>query len=247
MLLVPLGIGWAVGGWGGARAVLFLLASLSLFLARYPLTLLLRSRFGRLRDLPEKTGLWFGVYFALFLIFTIPLLYPYRLWWLIALGALALTLLSLSLYTLRARLERSEGGELLGVATLTLTAPGAYYVVTAGLDRVAFFLWALAFLYFGSSVFFVKMKVRQRPGRGRWRVGRDTALYHLFLLMATLGLMLGGFIPTLAPLAFLPLIIKVIVSLVRKPGELNIRRLGLTELGHSLLFGAVLVLAYRLG
>lgn len=247
MLLVPLAIGWGVGGWGGPEVVLFLFACLSLFLARYPLTIIVRAKLGRLRNLPAGTRLWFGIYTAFFLLFTFPLIFYYRLWLLLPLGALSLALLLLSLYLLRARRERTEGGELLGVGVLTMTAPGAYYVAAAALDQVAFFLWALVFLYFGSSVFYVKMKVKQRPGKRRREVGRDVVLYNLLLLLAVLGLMLWGDIPSLAPLAFLPLLIKVVVSLVRTPGELNIKRLGFTELAHSLIFGVLLVLAYRLG
>lgn len=250
MLLVPLALGWAVAGDFGSRGILFALASLALFFARYPLTLLFRAWLGRAMSRPPQAGKWLALYSLASLGFILPLFYPYRLWWLLPMGALALALFLISLYMVKERQERTEFGEMIGIAGLTLAAPGAHYSALGLLEADALYLWFLCLLYFGASVFYVKMRVRHRalksepPAGWRWQQGRDTALYHLALVPILLGLALAGRIPILAPLAFLPLLLKSLAAVALPNPGMSIRRVGFTELGHSLVFGALLALAY---
>lgn len=250
MLLVPLVVGAVVAGEWVAEAPLFFLASLGLFLARYPLTVLFRAWIGRTRQSQPRAWRWLTIYSLFSLGLALPLIYPYDRWWLLGLGALSLALLLLSFYLVKERLERTEAGELMMVAGLTLTAPGAYYAGAGHLGAAALYLWLLSFLYFGASVFYVKMRVRHRtiksrPSLGqRWAMARATILYHLGLALVVIALALVGQVPILTPLAYLPLLGKVATAAAAPAPGMSIRQVGVMEVAHSILFGALLSLAY---
>ena len=111
----------------------------------------------------------------------------YGYWLLVPLAALALVPLGGNLYLATRREEMTAGGELLGIAGLALGAPVMYYVAAGAPGVQMLGLWLLSFLYFGGSVFYVKMKVRihtrQAPPAGLLRVfmpvGRRSFLPHI--------------------------------------------------------------------
>jgi 4-hydroxybenzoate polyprenyltransferase len=250
MLLVAFAVGAGAAGENFLASVLFLLMIVFLFMARHPLSLWLKTR---LRNEEAGRGLllWAGIYLSLMLLSTITLLYLQQRWLLLPLGILAGMVLFLHLYLLWHRKDRTAWGELLEIAGLSLAAPGAYYAATGHLGQTALMLGMLAFLYSGSSVFYVKMKVRQRSWRGqapslrqRWELGRSTFLYQLGLIALLSALALGGKIPPLAPGAFLPLVLKNLWGVFFSRGRSTIRQVGITELGHAVLFTLLLILIY---
>lgn len=249
MLLVPLLVGLGVAGRVDAPGLLFAGAALALFLARYPMTMMLKRP--RLRREPAWP-VWTLVYLLLAGGFTLPLLGSYGRWGLMGIGALAGLLMVAYLMMVARRAEMTAAGEWLGIAGLTLTAPGAYYAATGILDGTAMLLWLINLLYFGGTVFYVKLKVREQPRRpapvSTWEklmAGRATLLYHLFALSIVLWLSFFGWAPALAPLAFAPCLAKALRGVVAWGGRPNMVRLGVTEILHSLVFGVLIFMAYR--
>jgi len=57
---------------------------------------------------------------------------------------------------------------------------------------------------------------------------------------------LGGSAPPLALVAFVPLTVKVACGVFLAPAAVSVRRIGFGEVGHAVLFAALLILAYRL-
>lgn len=246
MFLVPLFVGLGVTGQLDGKAIPFSLATLFIYLARHPLTLLVKGRKRR------GAWTWLGIYLLLALAFGLPLLVFYRLWLLLPLAGLAGLLLALYLYQAARRAEMSTRGEFLGIAGLTLSAPGAYYVTSGALDGTALFLWLANVLYFGGTVFYIKLKVREQPRRpapadpwGRLVQGKATVLYHLFVVGFLLTLARFGWVPSLVPLAFAPCLAKALRGVLAWGGRPHMMKLGLTEVAHSVTFGLLLILAYR--
>jgi len=250
MLLVPLLVGLGVAGRGWKPGVLFGLAALSFFLARYPMTLLVKGR-GR------RTGwtdgwVWMTVYLALALAFTALLLLRHHRWLLLPLGALAAMLLAVYLIQVDRRQEMTVWGEFLGIAGLTLSASAAYYVATGVLATTALLLWLVNLLYFGGTVFYIKLKVREQPRqpapRSPWERlsrGQATLTYHILAVASVAVLSLFGWVPTAVPVAFAPCLAKVVRGVLAWGGRPHMLRLGLTEVAHAVTFGALLLLAYR--
>jgi len=249
MLLVPLFVGLGVASWLEAPGLLFAGAALALFLARYPITQMIKRP--RLRGKPAWWG-WMVVYWLLAGGFTLPLLVHYNRWGLVLIGGLAGLLMVGYLVGVARRVEMTVAWEWLGIAGLTLTAPGAYYAATGLLDATALLLWFINLLYFGGTVFYIRLKVREQPRRPapasirtRLLAGRATLLYHLFALGIVMWLSVFGWLPALAPLAFAPCLAKALRGVVAWGGRPNMVRLGVAEIVHSLAFGVLLLLAYQ--
>lgn len=251
MLFVPFGVAVGVAWRLDLKVLLFLLATFSFYVARAPLEKLIELRSEGKDDLSmEEARRWLPIYLASGLLFTLPLLH-WRLWWLIPLGALLLGFLVLHLYLTRKGAHRSLWGRFLGVLGLTAVVLPAYYVAKGALDITAFALWVLNSLFFGGSLFYVRLRVRRSPGKGR---GGERAsglrkvaalFYHLasLALMASLGYL--GWLPLLAFIAYIPSAAQTMKDLVKPEGEPSLRRIGFIQLGHALIFALLLIGAYR--
>jgi hypothetical protein len=174
-----------------------------------------------------------------------PLLGVWRLWWLAALGAAAAPLAF-------RKTGRGVAAQLIAVAGLTLTAPAAWYAATGNLDRHAWLLWGLNFLYFAGGAFYVRMHVAAAVQRKpfetvaekiRW--GATSLAFYGGLALCVVGLAMAHLIPWLATLAFAPVVVRAAIGVGRLSSTLRIKRLGWTEVAHSVMFAVLLVLAER--
>lgn len=252
MLLVPYVVALGAAGWPDLPGLLFLMTALAFFVARQPLFLLVRS-VRRREDAQTRQSMlgWFTAYAAVGTVGGLGLLVVYGRWGLIVIGVLALLGFLVHLILVTNRQDRSVPGELAIIAALSLSAPGAYYSVTGNADLTAVALWVLNFLYSGSSVFYVKLRVGQimRTGplatpEARRRLSRDTVLYHIALFIAAVGLTWVRVVPVLAPVAFVPLLTKVGLALAGKRPEVNLRQVGHAEVRQAVLFAVLMIAAY---
>ncbi len=226
--------------------LIFWVAVTAFFLARHPL-----SRLARLRAVgpidADKFNYWmhwFVIYLGVGLAATVPLLFYYQLGYLIPMGSAAVLVLLAHLYLSGKRAERNLLGEFLGVAGLTLTAPGAYYVMQGRLDDVGFLLWFWNLLYFTSGIFYVKMRVgcfARKPDAHLllWQC----VLYHLLLLFLIIPWVWWGWVSELFLIAFLPIVVRAFAGMLIRRRGLNLKRIGYTEIGFTVIFVVFLVLA----
>lgn len=247
-LFVPFFVGLGVAGGWDVKAVLLLGAILFLYLARYPLVLWARAHFKKL-----PTGGMFtllissghGLFLAGLLIL------KYQLWLLVPLGLAALLLLFVHLWLVRHRMERTILGEFLGVVALTSAAPAAFYTATGSMSQVAFLLWFLCALFFGSSVFYVKMQVARysstNPRKSESsQLASALVLYQTVALGMVIFLSYLGYLSPFTGAAFIPLAAWMLARVVRGQKRLEIKRLGFTLLGHSIAFGIALIFIFLL-
>jgi hypothetical protein len=252
MLLGPLAIGFGALWQPDAKIPLLLGACLLLFMARPPLLRALRQSSVGKASQSGQDVFWAVTYSLTAALFGIPLLLYYQRWWLVPLGGLAIALFGLQMYLERRKLHRTVSAELLAVAGMTLTGPAAFYAAQGMLSAGLIGLWLVSFLYWGSSVFYVKSKVRLRARRGqettprqRWQLGFDA-----FIFLGASFIILGAaavfnITPTLMPLAFLPLAYKTFSGILLTPLDISVRRIGFVELGHSVVFVLLAILVYN--
>jgi hypothetical protein len=147
----------------------------------------------------------------------------------------------------------SVGGELAGIFGLALGAPMAYYVASGQLDSTAAALWLVNALYFGGTVFYIKLKVRQQPrlpapDRAAERLVKAKAClaYHSVVLTIMVALAALRWAPLLVPLAFVPVTIKVVRGAWhwQDKKSLSLTRLGVTEIFHALAFAGLVIIAF---
>lgn len=186
--------------------------------------------------------------------------------WLAAVGAAGVVFLGVFVLLRRSRQERSFWAEVIGFVGMSAAGPVAYLLALAphtpggvlargislqqGPLGVALLVWLLLALYFVGPVYYVKMKVaqqRERPAtlRERLGLGWGTLLYS----GAVAGVLaLSGSLAGLGPwplVAYTPSLAKSVVGAFRVKLPLNLRRIGFTEVGLSLLFALGLFAALR--
>jgi hypothetical protein len=252
MFLVSLSVGWLVGGRWNAQGIVFALTAAGVFLGRYPLALALKAQ-RRRKPLERSLLIWAGIYLAISGMGGVWLVSTGQRPGLLAFAPLAGILSLAYLRQVARRTESSVLGELIGIAGLVLSAPGAYYASTGRFDATAGALWALHTLYFSGAVFYIKLKVREQTRReapprlsARLVAGRACLAYQTTALTLVALLTLLRWMPALAPLALIPVTIKALVGALRWQDRrsLSLLRLGLAEVAHSLLFGVMTVLIF---
>ena len=253
MLLIPLVVSLAVAGRWALEGPLFLGTCLALYTARQPLTVLVRSLRTPGDQGTTRPVFWLVMYAVAALAFGLPLLYYYQRWLLLPWAAIFMAFTAVHFYLQKQRRDRTIPGEIITIAGLALTAPGAYYV-TRGLEPAALYLWGLTSLYSISSVFYVRFKMKQRalrrPAkdlRERLALGRANLVYQAILVLALLVAAAWGQIPPFVPLAFAPLVVKVAYAVASGGPQVDIKKIGWTEVAHSVAFTFLLVGAYLAG
>lgn len=169
------------------------------------------------------------------------LVVSYELPWLLLFGGVEFLLFLFSVKTYLNREQRTFLNELSIVAALTLSAPAAYYAVTGILDAKALMLYLLNFLFFGSSVFYVKMRIEFLRTKGAW-VGsaagaRTMAVeYHAALLAAVTAMITYEHPDILLFAGFLPMLFQVVMGLSSRRAKVNFTRLGVVLVLQSAVF-----------
>jgi len=252
MFAVPLIIGFAVAAQWQWRSILLIAAALGLFLVRFPIDTLIKTR---KRPNAERARLvrWAIAYGSIAAICGGWLIVFDRLYALIGIGLIGAALLIYHWWLVERRKEMSARGELAGIFGLALGAPLAFYVSTGVLDGTVLALWIVNALYFGGTVFYIKLKVRQQPkepapDRVSERLVKAKACLSYQSAVLTLVILLVAFhrLPVLAVLAFMPMTLKVLYGATRWQDRksLSLPRLGMIEMIHSALFAVFIIAAF---
>lgn len=244
LFLVPCFVGAAVSGEWNRPLWAFLAGSLALFMARQPLSLFVRTRFGRRKANDAHLALgWAVAYLLLASVLLTPLLWQGRSGLLfLAVPAGGLMLLYLGL--LARRKERAFWMQVLAVAGLSLGAPGAYYAATGRWEAIAGWLWVLVFLGGLEGVLSVQVRLQQRDGAepGKERVPLVWVAGYELLMLAIVGfLAVAGRVPGLAWVPFLLLALRTAWYIVRPSPDARISHIGVTQMGATIAFGVLLV------
>lgn len=231
-----IGAGLADGGY--TRAAVFLVAVFLLFWARYPVWVWAISRGRRFPgEAIPGTVLAGAVGLALMLGLVVFADRPLLLFF----AALLVPLVVLQLGLSRMRRARDIPAELVGIATLGLTGPGAYYVATGVLaESDALLAWLLPLLFFGTSVFYVRLRVEGYASLRRGRSLRSLVAallgYQALALAGVGALIAAGLVGAAVALAYAPVTVQItwLARGVSAPPRLP--RLGVLWVCHAVLF-----------
>jgi len=149
--------------------------------------------------------------------------------------------------------KRSLPAEFTGVALLSLSAPAAWIAARGNLERAGVEVWLLNLLFFAGGILYVKYRVRgllaHRPFQG-WQERMGFAwpvfVYHLLLAVFLISWVVWAARPVVVLAAFAPGILRAWNLVFQLGQRFPIRRLGWTEVAHSLIFGALLIFSFRL-
>jgi hypothetical protein len=166
-------------------------------------------------------------------------------WGLFGFGAPVAIIMAVYLRALIAGHERALATEVLGIAGLGLAGPATYYSATGSLDEQALLAWLLPTLFFGTSVFAVKLRVegysRVKSGSSPRPLMAVLAGYQVaaLLLVGVLGVL--DLVALSALVAYVPVTVQGAWTARNLKTSPRIKRLGLLWVAHSVLF-TVLVL-----
>lgn len=242
MWIVPGVVGAALAKANYHLSALFLIAILLLFWARYPVWLWMRSR---TRTFPSSVLPSTLVIGLAGLALAIGLAAAYERWALIGFGALTALVMGLHLWLVVAGRERSLAAEFLGIAGLGLVGPATYYAASGSIDAEAALSWLLPALFFGTSVFAIKLRVEgyARVKAGAWPIALAAALlgYQTLAIVAVVLLVAQGVVAPWVIAAYMPVTAQAAWPMwsLRKPPKF--RRLGVLWVTHSVLFAILLV------
>ena len=254
-LFSPLLIGLFVGGRWSLASFYLVIAALGAFLVRHPIIIVVKATSGRRsrRDLPAA-WFWIAVYssIAALMVAGLSLVgYAYLLY--LALPGVAVFAWHLALVSRRQE-RRKIGVEIVASGVLALSAPAAYWIAVGSPEPIGWALWALVWLQSAASIVYAYLRLEQRPLKKipnlptRLQMARRALLYTSFNLLLTLGLALGGLLPTWICIPYLLQSLETIWgSLVRPAVRVRPTIIGLRQLAVSSLFTLLFILAWNIG
>jgi hypothetical protein len=251
MLLVPLATGAVValhGGGNTGELTLFLIAALSLFWLCTPAeswlgTSAIKAQTERERKIVLRTILAIA---AVALVCTAALLWTGK-HDLIAIGTIVALAFSLQAVVKKLGRKGRMPAQIIGAIGLSSSAAGAYYAATGHLDRTAIALWLANWLFAGDQIHFVQLRIHSSKASNfeeKLHLGLPFLLMQIALIATVLAACRFGFFPAAAGAAFLPVLLRGTLWFLRGRQSLDVHKLGFSELGQSLLFGALLCAAF---
>jgi len=247
VFFVPMIVGTVRAEQLSANLILLFFSSTGFFLAYQPVQVLFRhAPSDEKLNVARTWGLVFLSWAAipgLFLLFQ-------GFWLLLPIAGLAGASIFVSLSLTRNK-PKSIASDFAAVVGLTLTAPAAMYVLTGRLQMDTLLVWSLNVLFFGSSVFYVHMKIRATglkkemlTWRERLLIGHLNILYHLAVLIILIILVQASNTPALAFVAFVPVSLHAFIGTMRLSSRVRFKKLGFLLLGQSLVFAVLITLTF---
>ncbi len=252
-LLGPLLIGLFAAGRCSAVSLYLVVAVLSAFLVRHPLTLVVKVYSGRRsRETLPAAWFWIAIYATFGALHAAGLAirgFGYLLY-------LALPGIPVILWHLRLISKRAERGQwLLEVAAsgaLALSAPAAMWVGLGWPDPMGWLLWALTWAQSAAAIVYTYLRLAQRvldraPGLAtRVRMGRSSLLLTTCTLGFVLGLSLGGILPRWLFVPYAVQWVEVLWGIARPAAGFKPQAIGYRQLAVHTLFTVLFILTWRL-
>ena len=253
MLLLPLTTGFAVGIMAGGRVTPILpltFTIMTLFWLRTPLESWLgvgtvRAQTPAERTLARNVSAFLG---AASICSLCGLFWQGRNISLLLLGLIAAIAFGAQLGLKKLGRATRIASEIIGALALTATAPAAYYVTAGKLDMTAWTLWLVNWLFAADQVHYVWVKIRGSRAAGwksKWSVGWSFMAGQVAMAGVLYTTCYLAWLPRVALLAFVPILIRGSVWFVANPKPIIVRRLGWSELAHAVTFATLLIAAFR--
>ena len=139
--------------------------------------------------------------------------------------------------------------QIAGAAGLTITAPAAYYLATSKIDLLAVVLWIANWCFACDQIHFVQLRIHAARCNGLWeRLARGRGFFvgQVVLAVAVALAWQHRIIPTVAALAFIPLVLRGFAWFFRRPQPLAVHKLGRDELTHAIVFGMLIIVGFAI-
>lgn len=251
IVLIPFLTAVAIAGNLSIPVVLALATVLLVFVARYPLELLLLPGLYRRAGSPSvshvQTLAW--TYSLLAASVGLLLVVVWKLYLLLWLALVGGVLFAGRVWWGRKNSDRNLGAELTGTGALTLSALVGWLAATGELNRTGLLVWGLNGVFFCSGILYVKSRIRARLAVHRLEENPSAAFalsFHFLVLLFVLALVFARWISPLIVVPFALAAVRVTWGLRSSHKPFALRRLGWSEVALSLLFATFMTLGFRL-
>ena len=251
-ILSPLLIGLFAGERFTPASINLIVAAMSVFLLRQPVSIAVKAYSGRRSkaDLPAAR-FWVLVYGIIILLALAGLIadgFTYILY--LAIPGIPVFIWHLYLVSKRAE-RKQEGVEILATGALALAAPAAYWIGQGSYDMLGWALWLLTWLQSAASIVYAYLRLEQREqaeGLERseqWRMGKRALQYTSFNL--TLSLILGwlGWLPQWIFIPYLLQWLETVWGISHPATGWKPTAIGIRQLIVSTLFTLLFIISWR--
>jgi hypothetical protein len=211
-ILSPLLIGIFAGGRFNYAIISFIIATMSAFMIRQPMTIFVKVISGRrpVADL-SPSRFWLLVY-GIILVLALTFLTLQGFVYVMYLAIPGIPVFAWHLWLVSKRSERKQTGiEIIAMGVLSLAAPAAYWVALGGYSAVGWLLWVWTWLQSAASIVYAYLRLEQRELKGQinsrdlWGMGKRALIYTSFNLSASLIL---GWVNIAPRLIFIPFLLQ---------------------------------------
>ena len=212
----PLLIGIFAGGSFTLSTFNLILAAMSAFLIRQPMTVIVKAYSGRRpkSDL-AAARFWVLIYGSIAALALLGLILQ-NFSFLLILAIPGVPVFAWHLWLVSKRAERKQAGiEVIATGVLSLVGPAAYWVGVGRYDPLGWWLFLWAWLQSAASIVYAYLRLEQRElkqdqaavmsGSEKWALGKRAFLYTSFNLGASLILGWANWIP---PFIFIPFLVQ---------------------------------------
>lgn len=242
----PLAIGIFAGGNFTSATFSLILAAMSAFMIRQPMTAIVKAFSGRRPKSDLGSALFWVLIYGSIASLALFGLIRQGFIFLLFLAVPGIAVFSWHLWLVSQRKERKQAGmEIVATGVLALAAPAAYWVGIGSYDPLGwwFFLWT--WLQSAASIVYAYLRLEQRELKqdqaegqarsGLWKMGRRALLYTSFNLITSLIL---GWAKLIPQLIFIPFLVQWLETLWGishpsigwKPVRIGIRQLAVSAL-----------------
>lgn len=255
-ILSPLLVGIFAGGDFSPATFSLIVAAMSAFLIRQPMTVAVKAFSGRRpkTDLPAAR-FWLLVYGFIAALALLGLIFS-GFGYILYLAVPGIPVFAWHLWLVSKRAERrQEGVEVIATGVLSLAAPAAYWVGIREYDAFGWWLWALTWLQSAASIVYAYLRLGQRElepdqasakSRSDWRrMGSRAFLYTSFNLVLSLGLGVANLIPRFVFVPFLLQWAETVWGIQNPAVGWKPTRIGIRQLIVSILWTVLFIWVWR--
>ncbi len=252
----PLLIGIFAGGNFSFATFYLILAAMSAFLIRQPMTVIVKAYSGRRPKsdlLPAR--FWVLIYGSIAALALLGLILE-GFGFLLILAIPGVPVFAWHLWLVSQRAERKQAGiEVIATGVLSLVGPAAYWVGVGRYDPLGWWLFLWAWLQSAASIVYAYLRLEQRElkqdqaavmsGSEKWGLGKRAFLYTSFNLGASLILGWANWIPPFIYIPFLVQWLETIWGITHPAAGWKPVRIGVRQLIVSMLWTILFIIFNR--
>lgn len=251
-LFSPLLIGLFAGQNFSTGSLALIIAVVSAFLIRQPVTIATKIYSDRRPRSDLPAALFWIVIYSLILAIAFAILLAFGYFFILFLAIPGVGVFSWHLVLVSRRKERGQAGvEILGTGVLALSAPAAFWVSQGFYAPEGWWLWILTWLQSAASIVYAYLRLNQRTlqemptVKDRLKLGKKALGYTSFNLSFSIILSAFDFLPGLIFLPYLLQWLETMWGTLNPAIGYKPARIGIRQLIVSSLFTVLFIITWR--